>query len=166
MKSKLWSPVPCTPGPVKKTDASKAVPLACWVDATPGRIAILVGDSYRAYKINANQDNNFGEAVALELLAQELMSRNHVGAVTVHSDSDTALRAFEGQKCSLKGVAESLARARSIVASSRFKFETVKVKSKNNLADPLSRGRNPLGYHMIQGPVTIPKALKGRVYAE
>ncbi|KAG8719146.1 hypothetical protein FRC08_003558 [Ceratobasidium sp. 394] len=156
-KSKLLSPAP----------RPEQAPLVCWVDATPGRAAILVGDAYRSYKIDDNQDNNFGEAVALELLARELASRNHVGKVTVHSDSEIALGAFKGQKYdSLPEVAESSARARSIVASSKFEFETVKVESKKNLADPLSRGKNPSGYRPIKGAAKIPKALKGRVHAE
>ncbi|KAG8718569.1 hypothetical protein FRC09_012460 [Ceratobasidium sp. 395] len=165
LKSKLLSPTAVS-APANKPKPKKKKPLICWVDATPTCAAILVGDSYRVFAIKDNTDNNFSEAVNFELLAQELSSRNHVGEVIVHSDSEAALRAFEGKKCRLKAVVESSARARNIIKSSQFSFKTVQVKSKQNQADPMSKGRNPLGYRVIDGPAKIPEALKKQVYAE
>ncbi|KAG8725240.1 hypothetical protein FRC09_004891 [Ceratobasidium sp. 395] len=164
-KSKLLSPTVVS-APVKKPKTNKTKPLSCWIDATPNRAAILIGDSYRAFTIKDNTDNNFSEAVNFELLAAELRSRNYVGEVIVYSDSKVALRAFEGKKCSLKAVVESSARARDIIKSSQFSFKTVQVTNKRNQADPMSRGRNPLGYRVIDGPARIPEALKKQVYAE
>ncbi|KAG9105088.1 hypothetical protein FRC07_009642, partial [Ceratobasidium sp. 392] len=164
--SKLLSPVPVQTIVKKPFGVGKNDVLVCWVDATPGRIAVLIGDSYRTFKISENTDNNFAEAVALELVALLLVSRNHVGDVHIYSDSDTALQTFEGKKCSLKSVTEVSARTRRILASAKFNFKLIKVETKKNQADALSRGRNPAGYSVITWPVVIPKALARRVFAE
>jgi hypothetical protein len=141
-------------------------PLQCWVDATPSRIAVLVGKSYKVFRANGGQDINWKETVALELLGQTLISLGHSGPVTVHSDSSTALHVFKGLKCRSPGVTESAQRLRKAIAGSGFKVQAIHVSGKKNPADPLSRGRYPDGFKKIEGPVVIPKALRKSVTVE
>lgn len=139
-------------------------PTGCWVDASPTRIAILIGCKYKVFNLKEGwrkkkRDVNWAETVAFELLAQVLIAQCQAGLVHVNSDSQTALRAIAGRKNRIPKIMSSAQRLDSVLKASRFKLKGVKVSGKQNPADPFSKGRITEGYEEIQEAILIPKAL-------
>ncbi|QRV92155.1 hypothetical protein RhiJN_20173 [Ceratobasidium sp. AG-Ba] len=104
--------------------------LQCWVDTAPTRAAVLVEGEYRMFTTQRKRDQHHVEALSIELGIFEVAYRKHTGPVILHSDSDTALRALEGEKCKLKDVADSATRTRMIIKSNQLQVKMVYVSSK------------------------------------
>lgn len=138
--------------------------MPCWVDASPSRIAVLVGDSYKTFPLKKGwnekgRDINWAETASFELLVQVLAAMGFRGKAQVKSDSATALNAVAGRKNRVKDITESVQRLGANLKTSKITLQNSKVKSKANLADPFTRGKITQGYTEIKMPITIPLAL-------
>jgi hypothetical protein len=132
----------------------------------------VIGNNYKVFRTKpqegvAGRNIHWAESVAFELLAHILLVQGFSGTVIAHSDSQAALGAFHGLKSRDHLVTGSSLRLQAQRPLWPFQIRSQWVASKNNIADPFTRGKPVApGFQELRQNIKLSKTLTKFVHQD
>ncbi|CDO77105.1 hypothetical protein BN946_scf184501.g10 [Trametes cinnabarina] len=146
-------------GPVQDVDA--------WVDASSSwGIGIVLGKEWDAWRWKGaketwhrdSRDIGWAEMIALELAVRKLIELGWVNAeLMVRSDNEGVIKAFKRGRSRNWQVNLAIRRTELLCMEKNLKISPVYVNTKDNRADPVSRGERVSGITRFKSSLQIPQ---------
>ncbi len=116
---------------------------------------------YRQHHSFTSADINRLEALAVEIGVHTIQARG--AQATIFSDNTSVIRAFNEKKSRDILIYSSVKRTHTLLEAMKMKVELLYVSTKDNPADPYSRGKFGLPEKRIVRPLRLPRELRSLV---